>query len=181
MGVEFDAEQYGPVFSAAIRSAPATVLDGGTPSDHASVADFDTSQAFAHAEVRDTGMADCCAAGVWLLHNDLERAHTLCQDVPTPSGSFWHGVVHRREGDFGNASYWFARCSGHPVISSVAAGVADDPSAGPAFADGWSPESMIDLCRRAMRGDRALTEACLAAQQIEWQSLFGYCYAAAVR
>ena len=52
-------------------------------------------------------MAACCLAGVWLLHDYLDESHTISQRIDTPSGSFWHGIMHRREGDFSNAKYWF--------------------------------------------------------------------------
>lgn len=45
-------------------------------------------------------------AGIWLYVDDLERAHEVCQADPSPVGSYWHAVVHRREGDFGNSRYW---------------------------------------------------------------------------
>ena len=49
------------------------------------------------------------AAALWLYVDDIDRAHRLCQDDPSSLGSVWHGVVHRREGDFWNSRYWFRR------------------------------------------------------------------------
>ena len=43
---------------------------------------------------------------------DWERAHQIAQDIPGPDGSWVHAHLHREEGDFGNARYWYAR-SGH--------------------------------------------------------------------
>ena len=37
---------------------------------------------------------------------DLER---LIQEAKGDLGSYWHGMLHRREGDFDNARYWFRR------------------------------------------------------------------------
>jgi len=53
----------------------------------------------------------CLEAGLHILADDLDRAHTLCQDVPGPLGSAWHAIVHRREPDFWNANYWWRRAS----------------------------------------------------------------------
>ena len=69
--------------------------------------------AFAHAHVVDQDMAQCCFAAVWLLHDELDQSHRISQDVDTPTGSFWHGIMHRREGDFSNSKYWFARIGRH--------------------------------------------------------------------
>src|ERR1035437_973223 len=54
----------------------------------------------------------CLHAGLWLLADDLPTAHVLCQDVPTVYGSAWHAHLHRREGDFANARYWWRRAEG---------------------------------------------------------------------
>jgi hypothetical protein len=46
---------------------------------------------------------------LWLLVDDLDRSHVLCQDYADGLGAYIHGVVHRREGDFWNSKYWFRR------------------------------------------------------------------------
>lgn len=38
---------------------------------------------------------------------DWEKAHNLAQDVSTSKGSWVHAYLHRKEGDAGNASYWY--------------------------------------------------------------------------
>lgn len=38
-----------------------------------------------------------------------EAAHNLAQDVNTDDGSWVHAYLHRKEGDTGNASYWYHR------------------------------------------------------------------------
>jgi hypothetical protein len=38
-----------------------------------------------------------------------ESAHNLAQDVHTTDGSWIHAYLHRKEGDIGNASYWYHR------------------------------------------------------------------------
>ncbi|MFO8027916.1 MAG: hypothetical protein R6U56_09655 [Opitutales bacterium] len=42
-------------------------------------------------------------AGRW------HEAHELCQQVPDPAGSWIHAWLHREEGDYGNACFWYAR------------------------------------------------------------------------
>jgi len=41
--------------------------------------------------------------------NNWEMAHTIAQDVSSNDGSWVHGYLHRKEGDAGNASYWYSR------------------------------------------------------------------------
>ena len=42
--------------------------------------------------------------------NDLGMAHHLVQELEgDPIADYLHGIIHRREGDFANANYWFRR------------------------------------------------------------------------
>ena len=43
--------------------------------------------------------------------SDWEKAHTLAQDVDDPSGAWVHAYLHRKEGDLGNAGYWYRRAN----------------------------------------------------------------------
>jgi hypothetical protein len=47
-------------------------------------------------------------AGRW------DQAHDACQDLPDPAGAWIHAWLHREEGDYGNACYWYAR-AGKPA------------------------------------------------------------------
>jgi hypothetical protein len=46
--------------------------------------------------------------------NDWETSHNIAQDIHTADGSWIHAYLHRKEGDIGNASYWY-RKAGRPV------------------------------------------------------------------
>ena len=45
---------------------------------------------------------------------DWERAHEVAQDVDDATGSWVHAYLHRKEGDEGNAGYWY-RKAGKPA------------------------------------------------------------------
>lgn len=45
---------------------------------------------------------------------DWEAAHNAAQDIHDESGAWVHAYLHRKEGDPGNAAYWYRR-AGQPV------------------------------------------------------------------
>ena len=40
---------------------------------------------------------------------DWDRAHAIAQDVDDADGALVHAYLHRKEGDDGNAAYWYRR------------------------------------------------------------------------
>jgi hypothetical protein len=170
---EFDSSVYGPAFAELISAERVMPLNEGRPPREAQPAleQLTVERAFSHADVTDTDMARCCLSGVWLLHDFLDESHTISQEIGTPSGSYWHGIMHRREGDFSNAHYWFHRVGDHPVFTRLAMG---DGSS-------WDAERFVDHCSRALRSQDSDKIAELRQlQQREWQALFDFCYRAAV-
>ncbi len=50
----------------------------------------------------------------WDRKGDWDKAHGVAQDVPGRDGAWVHGYLHRKDGDLGNAAYWY-RQAGQPV------------------------------------------------------------------
>ena len=40
---------------------------------------------------------------------DWHEAHRIAQDLDDRDGAWVHAYLHRREGDIGNAAYWYRR------------------------------------------------------------------------
>src|SRR4051794_8266140 len=57
--------------------------------------------------------ASALLSGLWLWHDFLDESHGISQSIHSATGSFWHAIMHRREGDFGNSKYWYAKCLNH--------------------------------------------------------------------
>ncbi len=47
---------------------------------------------------------------------DWDGAHRIVQDDSSPEAAWVHAHLHRVEGDFGNAGYWYRR-AGKPAAS----------------------------------------------------------------
>src|ERR1700749_1631535 len=51
---------------------------------------------------------------------DWEKAHSLIQDINDNTAAWIHAYLHRKEGDPGNADYWYHRAGRkRPSISSI--------------------------------------------------------------
>jgi hypothetical protein len=50
------------------------------------------------------------ARGEW------DEAHSIAQDVDDAPGAWVHAYLHRKEGDLGNADYWYRR-AGQPIAT----------------------------------------------------------------
>lgn len=163
--MSFDPAEYGPALTPLLAIDRRCSLDEGRPNvDALPRLEKLTPEGVFGPGAYDRPMAACCLSAVWLLHNFLDQSHTFSQSIPTSEGSFWHGVMHRREGDFSNAKYWFRRVGDHPVYEELAARFGD-----------WDPFDFVDRCQSALRTGRELDE-CLEAQQAEWEALFDWCW-----
>ena len=114
-------------------------------------------------------------AGMYLYADDLDAAHGYAQDDPTPTGSFWHAIVHRREGDFDNARYWYAKAVRHPAMSHIdlvggGAGSGTDVAA-------YDPASFVKRVQRFhdAHDESDLAPALVSEQRKEWKALFEWC------
>jgi hypothetical protein len=45
---------------------------------------------------------------------DWDGAHRVAQDIEGAEGAWIHAYLHRKEGDAGNAAYWYRR-AGQPI------------------------------------------------------------------
>lgn len=106
-------------------------------------------------------------SGLWLIAGDLDRSHTLSQSIANREGSFLHAIMHRREGDFGNAKYWFNRVGNHPVLLQL------DELTNGEYQDGCD---FVDSVARVVRKPGDLTEHYEKLQWIEWQALMSHCF-----
>jgi hypothetical protein len=52
----------------------------------------------------------------WDAKGDWDKAHDCAQAQEDMAGNWLHAYLHRKEGDLGNAGYWYQR-AGKPVAS----------------------------------------------------------------
>ncbi|CAM2904314.1 hypothetical protein [Rariglobus hedericola] len=52
-------------------------------------------------------------------HGDWDRAHEVSQQAKSREGDWVHAYLHRKEGDPGNAGYWYSRAGRRMPLESV--------------------------------------------------------------
>jgi hypothetical protein len=142
-------------------------------------------------QVRDPHTAACVLAGLHLWNDDFQASHNLCQGIETPTGSYWHGLCHRREGHRGegldanlsNAKYWFRRTGEHAAFDAVyrsALGVLDNAGTGFRWATEaadqlrarrrWDPFAIVDWFGQVDAGTLSAQTAALL-EEIQWREI----------
>jgi len=58
-------------------------------------------------------------AMLWLRLGLINRAHDIVQSADGGVRAYIHGIVHRLEGDFWNAKYWFRRVHDNRLLENL--------------------------------------------------------------
>jgi hypothetical protein len=93
----------------------------------AALRDATPEELFPGQAVVDPRAAVAVLVGLRLWNDDFPGAHNLAQGLEDATGSYWHGLCHRREGHQGsgvesnlaNARYWFRQVGRHPAYDAV--------------------------------------------------------------
>lgn len=175
---------YGPVFAEFLQDDRLNPLSPGTPNTkmRSAFAALTIEKAFAPNKIVDANMARACLAGIWLYHDFLDESHQISQSIATTTGSYWHGIMHRREPDFSNSKYWFHRVGEHPIFASLHEAAAELVAANTAHESTkflrqhkkWEPFAFIDLCEACVERHSPEEMLCRQIQQAEWRLLFDY-------
>ena len=77
------------------------------------------AELLAPAKIASINDARLVKAALYLKHGHLDDCHKIAQQVETPTGSYWHGIMHRHECDISNSHYWYDRVGEHPVLTAI--------------------------------------------------------------
>ena len=149
---------------------------------------------FQGESLRSTTFGEAIKSGLLLWNDALDESHTISQGLENQTGSYWHGIMHRREPDYSNAKYWFGRVGTHPIFPQLrerAIAISKETSSSSdtltriaqtiEASENWEAYQFIDWCQAAENGDDAdVTRFLQQVQAEEIKLLLAYSYQNAV-
>lgn len=111
--------------------------------------------------------------GLLYALDDLDGCHQFFQDAGSDLGSYWHGMMHRREGDFDNARYWFRRAGKLPFFDELHHEAAQF-SADMSSQSSWDPYLFTGLCEQHRFGAEDESGELMKLQRAEFDVVFNY-------
>ena len=109
--------------------------------------------------------------GLFYAIDALDEAHAFFQDAKGDLGAYWHGMMHRREGDFDNARYWYRRAGVLPCFAALHR-AASEFSADMARQANWDPYLLTGECEQARFGAEELVGEMQKLQRAEFDAIF---------
>lgn len=132
----------------------------------------------------DSCEAEAILAGLMQLNDFLDESHNHSQSIQGQgqdvNGDYWHGIMHRREPDYGNAKYWFRKVGSHPCFKQLPEltqqAFDECPSSDAEHwksrlvgTAGWDAAAFVDLCETAERSSD--DDLRTAARRIQWAEM----------
>ena len=73
--------------------------------------DYDQFRATLHQLTPPAALPSLLTALWWDAKGNWNRGHESAQTVETPDAAWVHAYLHRKQGDTGNAAYWYRQAN----------------------------------------------------------------------
>ena len=133
----------------------------------------DDAKIFGDAAIQPGAPVGLIRAGLFYYHNALPDGHQEAAEDEGDVAAYWHGMIHRREGDFENARYWMRRAGEQPGFREMQARASD---AAPHMArqSNWDPFLFTHLCEQYKYGETEYKKEIGQLQRVEFAVMFDY-------
>ena len=133
----------------------------------------DDARLFGPVALQPAAPVGLVRAGLFYYHNALDDSHKQAALDEGDLAAYWHGMVHRREGDFENARYWMRRAGEQPVFQEMQ-GRASDGAPHMGRQSNWDPFLFIHLCEQYRYGETDYKKEIGHLQRTEFAVMFDY-------
>ncbi len=157
------------------------------------LASTSVDELFQGESLKNNTFGDAIKSGLLLWNDALDESHNISQGLENQTGSYWHGIMHRREPDYSNSKYWFGRVGTHPIFPALReralAILEETPDPSDALAriaqtieteEKWDAYQFIDWCQAAEGASDDVTRFLQQVQAEEIKLLLAYSYRNAV-
>ena len=205
---DYRSAQTMSILKANPKAYEALVVTGGTPEVSRQLLGGIGADQLLERKPASPAASQLTLAALWLWHDGLDECHHILQRSPEEliarsaprlasfepvvssdpeqvqlSLNLWHAILHRREGDFSNGKYWYARAAGHPILEAMANHFGPAVNTMPAdrlllrmVARGFDPRAWVDFVADVHGNPSpARTSAAVHLQQLEWRVVFDFC------
>jgi hypothetical protein len=123
--------------------------------------------------IKDPAQFTLVRGAILYALDELDAAHQIFQEDHSELGSYWHGMMHRREGDFDNARYWFRR-AGRLTLFHAMHAASRGVSSTMSRQETWDPYLLTGECEQVRFGAHELTQECQRLLRVEFDVLLAY-------
>jgi hypothetical protein len=112
---------------------------------------------------------------MWLRLGRFDPAHVIVQDASHGIAAYVHGMLHRLEGDFWNANYWFRQTRDPKLEAWIQEFFRKRNGSRPLF-EGFDPAKFTDACElwlgKSELGERLPAEVLQGMALLEWEAVW---------
>ena len=162
------------------------LIDAAMPFKHQNEARLADCMYFYETEVKahliNEKHAKLCLAGLQIASDCINHAHEIVQNGKSIEACYWHAFIHRQEGDYSNAAYWFRQTDYTALYTQLISKVQQYlESISPVselrplqqWTD-WDSYALLDIYRKATK-DGELTIQLRELRRVEWAIIMNSC------
>ncbi len=126
-------------------------------------------------------------AMLWVRLGILDPSHDIVQEGRNDFEKYIHGIIHRLEGDYWNANYWFRQVRSRKLLAGIGSTMTERLAASGNFdaarkagfidQDEFSPQRFVEACEAFLQSKKNASEAgreelLESIGQAEWEAVW---------
>lgn len=125
---------------------------------------------------KDRNLDPTLIALMWLRFGRFEPSHELVQNATRGLAAYTHGMLHRLEGDYWNAKYWFRQVRDPSLMTAIQGFL--ERNRAPKPWDRFDPSAFVDAVegwhQEARQAGRTVGAEIPQVARWEWEAVWEY-------